>query len=69
MPMTTVKSSFFAGAEMMTFFAPAVDVRLRLGGVGEVAGRLDDDVGAELAPRQGARVALGERLEALAADR
>ena len=30
-PMTIVMSSFLAGAEMMTFLAPAVDVRLGLG--------------------------------------
>ena len=32
---------------------PAVDVRLGLGGVGEEAGRLDDDVGADLAGEAG----------------
>ena len=38
-------SSPLAGADMMTFLAPAaVDVGARLGGVGEEAGRLDDDV-------------------------
>ena len=44
----------------------AVDVGLRLGRVGEEAGRLDDDVGADVAPRQGGGVALGEDLEGLA---
>ena len=38
----------------------AVDVRLGLGGVGEEAGGLDDDVGAEVAPAQVGGVALGE---------
>ena len=46
----------------------AVDVRAGLGGVGEEAGRLDDDVGAEVAPLQGGGVALGERLDLLVAD-
>ena len=46
----------------------AVDVRPGLGGVGEEAGRLDDDVGAELLPRQRRRVALLEHLDACAAD-
>jgi hypothetical protein len=45
-----------------------VDVRLGLGRVREVTGRLDDDVGAELAPRQRGGVTLGQSLEALAAD-
>ena len=43
----------------------AVDVRPGLGGVGEEAGRLDDDVGAEVAPGQLGRVALGEDLDVL----
>ena len=67
-PMTTVMSSPLAGAEMMTFFAPPVDVRAGLVGVGEEAGRLDDDVDAEVLPRQRARVALGEHLDGLAVD-
>ena len=36
--------------------------------VGEEAGRLDHDVDAEVAPRQLLRIALGEKLELLAAD-
>ena len=42
-----------------------------LGGVralGEEAGRLDDDVDAEVAPRQRGRVALGEHLDLVAVD-
>ena len=66
--MTMVTSSFLAGAEMMTFFAPASTWALAFGGVGEEAGRLDHDVGAEVAPGQLARVPLGERLEGLATD-
>ncbi|GMA85014.1 hypothetical protein GCM10025868_02640 [Angustibacter aerolatus] len=46
----------------------AVDVRLRLLRVGEEAGRLDDDVDAEVGPGQRLRVALGEDLDLLAAD-
>ena len=49
-------SSPLAGALMITFFAPAVEVGPRLVGVGEDAGRLEDDVDAEIAPRQGRRV-------------
>ena len=45
-----------------------VDVRLGLVGVGEEAGRLDDDVGAQVAPGQLGRVALGEGLDRLAVD-
>ncbi len=43
-----------------------------LGGVvalGEDAGGLDDDVGAQVAPREGGRVALGHRLEGPATHR
>ena len=40
----------------------------RVGGLGEEAGRLDDDVDAELAPGQVRGVALGERLDGLAVD-
>jgi hypothetical protein len=46
-----VKSSFFAGAEMITFLAPrGRRVRPRLGGVGEEAGGLDDHVDALVGP-------------------
>src|SRR5207342_1558995 len=45
-----------------------VDVGVRLGGVGEEAGRLDDDVGADVAPGNVRRVALGEDLDRGAAD-
>ena len=55
-PITTVMSSPLAGAEMMTFLAPASMCCPRLGGVGEDAGRLDDDVGTEVAPRQLGRI-------------
>ena len=37
--------------------------------LGEEAGRLDHDVGAEIAPGQRGRVALGEDLDLLAVDR
>ncbi len=51
-PITMVMSSFLAGAEMMTFLAPPSMCALALVGVGEEAGRLDDDVDAEVAPGQ-----------------
>ena len=54
-PMTMVMSSSVAGAEMMTFLAPAVQVALGLRGVGEDAGGLDDDVDAEVTPGQRGR--------------
>ena len=44
------------------------DVALGLLGVGEVARRLDDDVGADLGPGQVGRVALGEHGDRLAVD-
>src|SRR5690606_21171321 len=46
-----------------------VDVGLGLGRIGEEAGRLDDDVRAELAPVEVRGVALSRRGEGLAADR
>ncbi len=52
-----------AGAEMMTRGAPPSMWAAALSRVGEEAGRLDDDVDAEVAPRQRLRVALGEHLE------
>ena len=52
----------------MTFFAPPSTCARALG-VGEQAGRLDHDVGAQVAPGQLARVALGEHLERLPAHR
>ena len=57
-PRTIVMSSPFAGALMITLRAPAVEVRAGLLGVGEQAGRLEDDVDAEVAPRQRRRVLL-----------
>ena len=59
-PRTTVTSSPLAGAEITTFLAPAVEVLGGVVAVGEEAGRLDHDVGAEVAPRQLRRIALGE---------
>ena len=49
-------SSPLAGALMITFFAPGGEVRAGLLGVGEEAGRLEDDVDAEIAPRQRGRI-------------
>src|SRR5690606_20873642 len=46
-----------------------VEVRRGLRRVGEEAGRLDHDVGTELAPRKVRRVTLGKRADALAVDR
>ena len=45
-----------------------VDVGVRLGGVGEEAGRLDDDVGAHVAPGDVGGVLLGEDLDGGATD-
>ena len=50
-PSTIVMSSSLAGAEMMTFLAPASRCPFALS-VGEEAGGFDDDVDAEVAPRQ-----------------
>jgi hypothetical protein len=40
-----------------------IDMRLRLGGVGEDPGALEDDVDPEVSPRQGGRVAFGKDLD------
>ena len=45
-----------------------IDMRPRLRGIGEDAGALEDDVDAEVAPRQGGRVALGQDLDLAAVD-
>ena len=45
-----------------------IDVLLRVSSLREEAGRLDDDVGAELAPGQLRRVALRESAEGVRAD-
>ena len=67
-PSTIVASCPLAGALMMTFLAPAVEVRRRLLLVGEEARALEDDVDAELLPRQLRRVLLGEHLGLDAAE-
>ena len=48
---------------MRTFLAPAVDVLAGVLGLGEAAGRLDDDVDAQLAPGEVRGVALFEDLD------
>ena len=68
-PMTTVTSSSLAGAQMMTFCAPASRCFGRLVALGEQPGGLDDDVDAELPPRQVRGVALGQDRELVAVDR
>ena len=61
-------SSPLAGALMMTFLAPAVEVGAGLVGVGEEARRLEDDVHPEVAPRQRRGVLLLEDLDLAAVD-
>ena len=55
MPMTIVMSSFFAGAEMMTFLAPASRCARALVASVKWPGRLDDDVGARAPSTAGPR--------------
>ena len=62
-PRTSVTSGSVAGAEMTTFFAPAVEVLGRALAVGEEAGRLDDDVHPSFPPRERGRIALRQHLE------
>ena len=68
-PYTNVASAPSLGEDTMTSGAPGLEVGagLRLGG--EDAGRLDDDVDAEVAPRQLGRVALGQHPQLVAVDR
>ena len=62
-------SSSLAGAEMMTFLAPASRWPFALARGGEDAGGLDDDVDAQIAPGQRGRTFLDlERLDLGAAD-
>ena len=51
MPMTTVRSSPLAGAEMTTFLAPALRCFPAESASVKMPGGLDDDVDAEVAPR------------------
>ena len=67
-PTTNVASAPVLGAETITNGAPASRCSGRLVAVGEEAGGLDDDVDAEVAPRQRLGVALGEDLDRLAVD-
>ena len=62
-----VMSSPLAGAEMMTFLGASGDVLASARRIGEEAGRLNDDVGADLGPRQAAGVALREHGKTLLA--
>ena len=62
-PSATVTSGSLAGAEMITFLAPAARCLAASSRLGEEAGRLDHHVDAELAPGQGRRIALGEHLD------
>ena len=61
-------SSSEAGAEMMTFFAPASQVLARVPGLGEPPGGLDDHVHPEVAPGQRRGVPLGEHADLRVAD-
>ena len=67
-PSTKVPSWPLAGALMMTFLAPAVDVGNRLVLVGEEPGALENDVDAERLPRELFGVFDGEDLDVFAAD-
>ena len=60
-PMTTVMSSPLAGAEMMTFFAPASMWPLAFSASVKRPVRLDDVIDPQLAPRQRLRDAFTAR--------
>ena len=61
-------SSPFAGALMMTFWAPAAICALAFSASVKTPGALDDDVDAEVAPRQVGRVLLLEDPDLPAVD-
>ena len=61
-------SSFLAGALMIDLLGARGDVRRGLLGVGEDAGRLQDDVDPEVAPRQCGRIPFGKDLDLPAVD-
>ena len=67
-PITMVMSSSGGGGGDQDLLGAGVDVLLRVGGLGEEAGGLDDDVHAQLAPGQLGGVALGQDLDGLAVD-
>ena len=61
-------SSFLAGALMMTFFAPASRWARAFVASVKMPGGFEDDVHAEVAPRQGRRVLLLEDPDLAAVD-
>ena len=67
-PNTNIGVSSFDGADMITFFAPASRCFSRRLLGEEQAGRLDDDVGADLAPLQLGRILHRGQADALAVD-
>ena len=66
--MTNVASAPLLGADDDHPRSAALEVGGRLVAIGEEAGRLDDDVDAEIAPGQLLRIADGEHLEQVAGD-
>ena len=65
-PSTSVTSGSVAGALMMTFFAPALEVLRGVVALREEAGRLDHHLGAHVAPGERRGIALGEHLQLVA---
>jgi len=66
--MTKVPSTPVPGADEEDLLRAGLDVLLGELGLGEEAGRLDDDVDTQLAPREVGGVALREGLDRLAVD-
>ena len=67
-PSATVMSGSFAGAETMTFVAPARRCFCGVRARAEPPARLDHDVHVELAPRQCGRISLHRRPNVYAVD-
>ena len=67
-PSTTVTSSFFAGAEMITFFTEPRRCFGGVLGIGEFARRFNDDLGAQRRPIDLGRIFRRENFELLAVN-
>ena len=58
----------FAGAVMMTFFAPARQMLRRIVAVGEEPGGLEHEIDAEILPRKSRRISDRQDLEVVTID-
>ena len=66
--MASTGSEPLLGAERITLLAPGLEVLLGVGARAEAPGGLDDDVDAEVGPRQVGGVALAEHADLAAVE-